>query len=170
MANRVRFPEQVDRVPQGPGATGEPEYSVVRTGRPQRPGSAEEWRARQIQALAQFRHMPACAALAALLEAGEDADVKAAGKPLDDWQRRGVLDALGQLADAASRSYPPAAAVILRLQAAWRRQWPRCDGEVYPSRVREVKREPRARVISAADEPPSAGQLAAAWGHPLGSA
>lgn len=158
----------MDRVPQGPGATGEPEYSAVYTGRPQRPRSVEEWCARQIQALAQFRHMPACAALAALLEAGEDADVKAAGKPLDDWQRRGVLDALGELADAASRSYPPAAPLMQRLERAWRRQWG--DREVIPPRGPVVKPGPRARVVCAADEPPTAGQLAAAWGHPLGSA
>ena len=164
----VRFPEQVDLVPAGLGASGEPEYSLVRTGRARRPESAGEWCERRIAALRQFRHMPACAALIALLEAGEDADVKAAGRQLDDWQRHGVLTALGELADAAGQSYPPASALMLRLQAAWRRQWG--DRQVIPPRIREVKREPGMRVTSLVADPPGAGHFAAAWGRPPGSA
>lgn len=164
----VRPPEQVDRVPQGPGPTGELEYSTVYTGRPRRPESLEEWYQRRIAALLQFRHMPAVAAVIALLEAGQGADVKAVGRQLDDWQRNGVLTALGELANAARASYPPAAGQVAQLERAWRRVWG--DRPALPPRLREVKREPRARVVTGAEKPPSAGQLAAAWGSPLGSA
>lgn len=168
LAAPVRAPEQIDRVPEGPGPTGEPEYSTVYTGRARRPESLEEWCGRRAHGLARFRHLPAVNALVLLLEAGQDADVKAAGKPLDDWQRNGVLTALGELADAARQDYPPAAAAMLRLQAAWRRQWG--NRQVIPPRVREVKPERRPRVVTGADGPPGIEHLAAAWGSPLGSA
>ena len=101
--------EDVVREPTGPGPDG-PEFVMVRTGRMRRPGSVDEWTAQQLGRLAQFSWLPAGRVVVSLLESGEGFDVAAAGKPLDDWQRKGVRDELAGLLASARRSYPAAAA------------------------------------------------------------
>lgn len=125
-----------------------------------RPESPEEWREQRITVL-QRLVLPAAAAVVTLLEAGEDADVKAVGKPLDERQRWGVLTELGQLADAARRDYPPAARLVVALREAWARRWG--DREPLPKRPQVVAREKRERPLSMAEDPPDAARVGESW-------
>jgi len=65
--------EEVVKVPEGMGPF-EPEYVTVLTGRMRRPESVAEWQQQQAARLAQFKALPAGAAVIALLQAGEDFD------------------------------------------------------------------------------------------------
>jgi hypothetical protein len=160
--NAVTRFEQVERVPVGAGPNG-PEYAVTRMGRPRRPESVPEWTQQQVARLGQFRRLPAGGAVIELLVAGEDFDVRAAGKPLSDWERRGVREELLRLLAAAQRAYPPAAALVRRILTAWTRKWG--DGSrLIPPRTRPVPVVARVRTPSLADDPPGAEHWRAVWG------
>ena len=114
--------EEVVKVPEGMGPF-EPEYVTVLTGRMRRPESVAEWQQQQAARLAQFKALPAGAAVIALLQAGEDFDAKAAGGQLDAWQRKCVLVELARLLAVASRDYPPAARLMRWVHGEWLRRY-----------------------------------------------
>ena len=153
--------EDVVREPAGPGPDG-PEFVMVRTGRMRRPGSVDEWTAQQLGLLAQFSWLPAGRVVVSLLESGEGFDVAAAGKPLDDWQRKGVRDELAGLLASARRSYPAAAVLVTRMLAEWTRRWG--DGErVLPPRGSVARPSGGPRPVPVAETGIDPERVAAAW-------
>jgi hypothetical protein len=153
--------EQVATVPAGPGPDG-PEYVQVHTGRLRKPASVQEWVAQQQAQLAQHTRLPAGRAVLGLLAEGDDADVRAAGRDLDEHQRKAVLDELRRLEAVARRDYPPAAAMVARIRAGWASRFGTGD-RLIPAPVPVVKAAARQRAAAMWQEPPSAAQVAAAW-------
>ena len=153
--------EDVVKVPEGMGPF-EPEYVTVLTGRMRRPESVAEWQQQQAARLAQFKALPAGAAVIALLQAGEDFDAKAAGGQLDAWQRKCVLVELARLLAVASRDYPPAARLMRWVHGEWLRRYG--AGELLrPPRDWVAPRSSRERPESVADTGYDLERLAAAW-------
>jgi hypothetical protein len=166
----VRVSEDVTRAPAGVDASGNVTFEQVWTGRPRRPASVAEWAAQRVAALGgTARAFPAGKAVIALLEAGEDAAVRPVGKPLDEWQRYGVLTELQRLLKAARESYPPAGPMVEALRGRWVRAFG--DREPLPRRRLPAPPPAAARPVDTlAASPPDAAHWAAAWGRPLAGA
>ena len=99
--------EQVDRVRAGFDDDGVPLWETTMTGRTRKPTSVPEWCAQRIAAMGVVgRALPGGRAVIALLEAGEDFDVKSAGRELDDWRRWGVRTELERLLGLGARELP----------------------------------------------------------------
>ena len=161
--------EQVDRVRVGvDNLTGEPVFETTWTGRMRRPESAAEWVAMQIALLGSVaRALPAGRAVARLLERGEDADIKAVGKPLDAHQRHGVLLELRRLEGVAQRTYPPASRLTMGLRRAWVSQWG--DKEPFPQRDPVVKRVARQRLVTLGETGLDPAAVGASWSKLTGN-
>lgn len=155
--------EQVVTEAEGVDKQGRPVMGTTWTGRLRRPESVDEWRAQRLAALGHAtRALPAGRALAELLEAGEDADVKSIGRGLDGYGLWAVTATLDALLDKARSGYPPAVPFVTGLRGAWTGRW----GDSEPRRpLRDwtAKRVNRPRAASMADAPPDAAAVAAAW-------
>jgi hypothetical protein len=124
------------RRPDGMTANGTPLTEVVITGQWRRPESIEEWAEQRIAGLgAMADTYPAGRAVIALLQAGEDADVKAAGQGLDEHGRYAVLRVLQIITDK-SDGYPPGLQLARKLHTAWRARW----GDAVPGQPRVQER------------------------------
>ena len=157
--------EEVIRTRTGFGDDGQVMYETTLTGRIRRPESVPEWCAQRIAAMGLIaRTLPGGRAVIALLEAGEDFNVKAAGRELDDWQRWGVRTELERLLGRARESYPPAARLLQPMLSAWTRAYG--NREPLPPRApRPVKVQAAQRAPSLAETGLDPAAVAASWQH-----
>jgi hypothetical protein len=110
------------RKPAGMTADGKPLTETVWTGRWVPPTTVEEWAEQRIAALGNLgTDTKPGRAVIALLQAGDAADVKAAGKDLHQVDRYAVLQTLRAI--AAATEYPPGSALMRKLLKAWLARW-----------------------------------------------
>lgn len=126
--------EAITRQFAGHDESGQPTFSTIRHGYPARPESIAEWVHLAVATLGSMAPTYAQGrAVIALLEAGERADVKAAGRDLTEMQRWAVLKTLETMEGHAGAQYAPAVTLARGLRLAWVKQW----GEKEPKPPRQ---------------------------------